>query len=240
MKFFDVEPRSRAWFDHRIGLCTSSNFHKILTSKTLKVSSQAPKYMAELIAERITGEQTEGYQSEWMVRGQDVEDSIWRSYEVYTDAETSRGGFFTNDAGTIGCSPDRLVGADGIVECKAPMLTTQILYILAEGPDDDYKVQCQGQLMVSERDWVDVFSWHPQLFLPPIRIYRDEKFIAILRPVLDRFIETLLACWERLDREYGPFARPEPAAAQEDYDALGVTEDDVNAILAAQAERGAQ
>ena len=28
------------------------------------------------------------------------------------------------------------------------------------------------------REWVDVFSYHPLLFLPPVRVYRDEAVIA--------------------------------------------------------------
>src|ERR1700678_334474 len=148
MIFYDVEPRTEAWQKLRLGIPTSSNFHKIITPRKMGISSQAPKYMHELLGEWISGEQSEGYQSEWMIRGQEVEDSIWKSYEAYADIETTRGGFFTSDDGMIGCSPDRLVGTSGDLEAKAPMLTTQVGYALSEGPDDDYKTQLQGRFLI--------------------------------------------------------------------------------------------
>jgi hypothetical protein len=231
--FYDVEPLSEAWLTLRLGIPTSSQFHRIITPKKMQISSQAPKYMHELLAEWITGEQIEGFQSEWMIRGVEVEDSIWKAYEGYADTETQRGGFFTTDDGMAGCSPDRLVGDDGDLEAKAPMLTTQIGYALAEGPDDDYKTQLQGRFMIHEREWIDIFSWHPKLFLPPIRVHRDDKFIAALKPVLEQFTHTMLECRLVLEKRFGPFERPkkEERAAPDDPGELGVTDEDVEIIL---------
>jgi YqaJ-like recombinase protein len=239
MKFFDVEPRSEQWRTLRLGAVTSSNFDRILTPKTMKVSAQAKKYLAELLSEFITGEECESVQTQWMQRGTEVEDDIWRCYEAYTGTETQRGGYFCSDDQLIGASPDRRVGDPGLLEAKAPMLTTQILYGLGEGPDSDYLVQVQGQLMVSEREWVDIFSWHPKLFIPPIRVYRDEKFIAVLRPVLETFVEQMLEARFVLETKFGPFVRytPEPPLAPDDPGALGVSDSDLELILAEQAKR---
>lgn len=209
MKFYDVSPLSPEWRQLRLGLVTASNFHKIITPKTMKLSSQAQMYMNQLLGEWLTGEEVETYQSDWMARGQEVEDQIWKSYEAYTEVETSRGGFFIDDAGLIGCSPDRLVGMNGDLEAKAPMIQTQISYAL-DGLSDDYKCQVQGRMMIHEREWVDLFAWHPQLFIPPIRIFRDDKFIAVLRTVLGAFVDQMLEKRLVLEREFGPFVRREP------------------------------
>lgn len=236
MIFHDCEPRSEEWRKFRLGIPTSSNFHKIITPKTRKISSQAPKYMHQLLAEWITGEDIEGYQSEWMVRGQDVEDEIWKAYENYTGTETERGGFITTDDGMVGCSPDRLVGIVGDLEAKAPMIQTQVAYALAGGPDEDYMCQIQGRLFIHGREWVDIFSWHPKLFVPPIRVYRDDKFIAELKPLLTSFVETMLNCRVVLEQRFGPFTRPEPPEAQQ-HTELDITDADVTAILQDQAAR---
>ena len=227
MKFYDVEPRSQEWYRLRLGLPTSSCFHRIVTPKTLQLSKQATPYMHQLLAEWITGEQIEGYQSDWMVRGAEIEDQIYKAYESYTGTETKRGGFFTTDDGLIGCSPDRLVGDDGDLETKAPAIQTQVGYALSAGPDEEYMLQLQGRLLIHERSWIDVFAWHPRLFIPPKRVYRDEKIIAGLRSGLAVFVDHMLKAREELESKFGPFVKPEPV------DTFGVSDDDVEAIIQA-------
>lgn len=233
MKFYDVNPLSPEWRQLRLGRATASNFHRIITPRTMKPSSQSTAYRNQLLGEWVTGQEIESYQSDWMQRGQEVEDKIWKSYESYAEVETSRGGFFTDDSGLIGCSPDRLVGTSGDLEAKAPMIHTQISYAL-DGLSDDYKCQVQGRMMIHGREWVDLFTWHPNLFIPPIRVYRDEKFISAFRPILDQFIGELLDARLRLERDFGPFIRTEPADEPPADDRFGVTEADVEMILEAQ------
>lgn len=209
MKFYDVEPLSQEWRSIRLGIPTASNFHKILTPKKLALSDQSEKYMYELLAEWMTGEETESYKSEFMQRGNDVEDQIWKAYEAYTGVETSRGGFFTTDDGLIGGSPDRLVGEVGDLEAKAPMIHTQVGYAIS-GIDDAYMLQLQGRLWLHKRDWVDIFPWHPKLFIPPVRIRPIDKFQTAIGEVIPAFVKTMLEARIKLEDKYGPFTRPEP------------------------------
>ncbi|KKL06567.1 hypothetical protein LCGC14_2594720, partial [marine sediment metagenome] len=53
------------------------------------------------------------------------------------------------------------------------------------------KAQCQGQLMVSQRQWVDFMS-HSR-GLPPliIRVERDEAYIAALKIDVEEFVGEL-------------------------------------------------
>lgn len=230
MIYHDVAPRSKEWFAVRLGIPTSSEFHKIITPKTLKVSSQAPAYMHRLLAEWVTGQQVENWQGDWMERGVELEDEAVAAYELLTGLETERGGFITTDDGMLGCSPDRLIGTVGDLELKSPLIQTQIGYAL-DGLSDEYRCQVQGRLLIHEREWVDLFSYHPLFSIPPVRITRDEKFIAILRPVLDQFVQTMLACRLELEQRFGPFTRPEPEQAKEASDWLGVSQADLDAIL---------
>ena len=226
------EPRSAEWFALRLGIPTASEFHRILTPKTLKVSSQAPAYMHRLLGEWITGEQVENYQSEFMVRGQELEDQAISAFELLTDIETSPGNFISTDDGWLGCSPDRLIGDDSDLEIKCPLIQGAVGYAL-NGLSEEHVCQVQGRLMIEERDSVYVFAYHPRLSIPPLRVSRDERFIAIMRPVLQQFVETMLACRVSLEQRFGPFPRPQPEA-RPNADELGVSDEDVDAIIAAQ------
>jgi YqaJ-like viral recombinase domain len=230
MIYHACAPRSREWYALRLGIPTSSEFSRIITPKTMKISSQAPGYMNRLLAEWVTGQQVENFQSEYMVRGQELEDEAIAAYEMLTGAETSPGGFVTTDDGMLGCSPDRLIGNDGDLELKCPLIQTQIGYAL-NGLDDEYKCQVQGRLMIHEREWVDLFSYHPLFSIPPLRVYRDEKFIRVLRPVLEQFVTTMLNARVLLEQRYGPFVRVEPKDEPAPMDGLGVSNEDVEEIL---------
>lgn len=232
MIYHACEPRSQEWHALRLGIPTSSEFHKIITPKTMKLSSQAPAYMYRLIAEWVTGEQVENFASQWMDRGTELEDSAKLAYEALTDTETSPGGFITTDDGLLGCSPDRLIGEEGDLELKCPLIQTQVGYALGSGVDEEYMAQLQGRMMITGRQWVDIFSYHPRLVIPVIRVKRDEKYIGILRPVMQTFVDLLIAKRLELEQKYGPFLRPEPEP-EPDYSRDFISEDDVEAIIAA-------
>jgi hypothetical protein len=236
--FHDVEGRSEQWFALRLGIPTSSEFHKIITPKKLELSKQAPGLMYRLLAEWITGEQVENFESEYMIRGTELEDRAVLAYEMLTDTETSRGGFITTDDGMLGCSPDRLIGEVGDLEIKCPLIQTQVGYALTGEVGDDYMAQLQGRMFIHGREWVDIFSYHPRLSIPPLRIQRNEKFIAALQPVLASFVATMLEARELLERRFGPFVRETATPlADEDPGALGVTQADVEEILRVQGAK---
>lgn len=233
MIFHDVESNSPEWYQLRLGIPTSSEFHKIITPKKLELSKQAPGYMYRLLAEWVTGEQLENFQTEWMERGTELEDKAVLAYEMLTDQETSRGGFITSDDGFLGCSPDRLIGTVGDLEIKCPLIQTQIEYALTGTVGEDYLAQLQGRMLIHGREWIDIFSYHPRLSIPALRVVRDEKFIAALRPILDQFVATMLECRMELERRFGPFIREAPVRDNR-HDEFGVTDEDVEEILAAQ------
>jgi hypothetical protein len=237
MKFYPVAPRSEEWHRLRLGIPCSSEFHKIMTPKTRKLSSQAPNYMYRLLAEWLTGEQIENFESEYMVRGVELEDQAMLAYETLKDIETQPGGFITTDDGMMGCSPDRLVGADGDLELKCPLIHTQVKYALEGTVDDDYMCQLQGRMMIHGREWVDIFAYHPRLIIPPVRVVRDEKFIADLRGTVAAFVDTMLNCRVKLEQRFGPFTRPQ--TEEPDHSQDWITKQDEEDIIAAMRENNA-
>jgi hypothetical protein len=98
-----------------------------------------------------------------------------------------RVGFITDDAHTVGCSPDRLVGDDGLLEIKAPLPHTQIEYWLSGAVNERFWPQLQGQLYVSQRNWVDILCWHDVLPKFVMRVEPDAAFIKALDRELQSF-----------------------------------------------------
>jgi len=188
----DIQQGSAAWLELRAGIPTASNFHRILTPSG-KPSTQATDYLHGLLAERMMGHPLVEHVSLWMQRGQDLEAEAVLYYELQRECATERLGFCTNDAGTIGASPDRLVGEDGLLEIKVPKDSTHVGYLLAEPVDKAYYPQIQGQLWIAERQWLEILSYHPELPPALVRVERDEDFIARLAAATTAFAECLVA-----------------------------------------------
>ncbi len=226
------EPRSREWFLMRLGVPTSSEFHKIVTPGG-KISAQAEGYAHTLLAELMLGRSLDTPETQWMVRGQELEDEAIKAYELVAGVETSLGGFITNDDGTLGCSPDRLVGEDGILEMKVPAPNTHVGYLVSRDFGKEKWPQVQGQLLVSGRKWVDLMSYHPELPPVVIRAERDEKYIAILAPALATFVEQLRLMRESLIAKYGPFPEMKIVEDAEPKGYFDLTDEDLDRMFSA-------
>lgn len=191
-RIYDCVQGTTEWLALRAGIPTASNFDRIVTPGG-KPSKSAEKYMLHLLAERLIGEPIEdrGY-SHWMDRGSEMEAEAVNFYEFQRDVETVKVGFVTNEAGTVGASPDRFVGDKGLLEIKAPSEAIHMGYLLQTGSAyKEYRVQVQGQLWVCEREWSDTESYHPQLPEALYRVERDEPFIELLAAGVTAFTEVL-------------------------------------------------
>jgi len=231
---YDFLQRSEEWQRARLGIPTSSEFHKIITPKTGKVSAQSDSYMHVLLAEWMLGAPLPSVETEYMQRGAELEDQAVKAYEFETRLETETVGFITDDAGIIGCSPDRLVSGGGCLEIKCPAANTHVGHMLQRALDEKHAPQTQGQLLITGRAWVDTVSYYPGLPTVVIRSPRREDYIANLKAALDAFVETMLKAREAIVQKYGQFPIVRDRAAVDECGVLGVSDADVEAILAAQ------
>ncbi len=174
------------WLRLRCGIPTASAFDKIVTPKG-KLSTSAESYRNALLAERIMGHSIEERVSMWMDRGRDLEAEAVAYYEGIRELDTVRVGFLTNDEKTIGASPDRFVGDEGLLEIKVPKEHTHVHYLLSRSVDAAYYPQVQGQLWISGRRWADILSYHPEMPPALIRVARDEEYIATLAEAVTAF-----------------------------------------------------
>ena len=188
MKILDVVQNSPEWFSARCGIPTASNFDKIITAKG-EPSKQRTKYLYQLAGERITGIAEETYQNATMLRGIEMEVEARQLYSLITGQDVVEVGFCLAEG--YGASPDGLVAETGCLEVKCPNLATHVGYLLENTLPTDYFQQTQGQLLVTERKWVDFMSYYPWLHPLIIRVNRDEDFIKKLKIELEVFTQEL-------------------------------------------------
>lgn len=198
MIIHDCVQGTTEWSCLRAGIPTASGFDRILTPGG-KPSKSAEAYMFSLLAERIMQRPIVEFTSHWMDRGSQMEAEAVNFYQFQRDCETVKVGFITNNEGTIGASPDRLVGEDheGLLEIKVPAEHTHVSYLLKKAVDQTYYPQVQGQLWIAERQWSDILSYHPEMPPALIRVERDEEFIALLSTAVCAFSQ----CLEEMSRD---------------------------------------
>ena len=172
-----VEQGSDEWLQLRCGLLTASEMKLILTP-TLKAANndKTRAHAYELAYQRITNHVEPQYISDAMLRGQ--EDEIY-ARQAYADhyAPVTETGFVTNDKWgfTIGYSPDGLVSDDGLIECKSRCGKYQVQTIASDAVPDDYVLQLQTALLVTERKWIDFISYCGGLPVFVKRVEPDEQ-----------------------------------------------------------------
>ena len=159
-----MEQRSPEWFAARLGKVTASRVADILAVTKSGPSASRKNYMAELIAERLTGKPAQAFTSPAMQWGTDNEPLARSAYEFMTDATVQEVGFVDHPhIADFGASPDGLVGEDGLVEIKCPNTATHLDTLLGAEIDARYVTQMQVQMACTGRKWCDFVSFDPRL-----------------------------------------------------------------------------
>lgn len=198
MLALQIEQGSAEWHAAKVGVPSASNFDKIITTKG-EPSKQAEKYLWRLAGERVSGRSEDAYQNAAMQRGVEMEAEAREFYELTHDVQVERVGIvYPNEDKKYACSPDSLVGADGGLEIKCPLISTHVGYLLNGSLPAEYFQQVQGNLLVTGRNWWDFLSYFPGLKPLLIRVTRDEKFIKSLSVELEMFCVKLNETIERI------------------------------------------
>jgi len=198
MKIIDVQQNSPEWFFARLGIPTASNFDKIVDTKG-QPSKQKTKYMNKLAGEKVSGLQEETYTNGIMQRGIEMEDEARKLYELQADKEVKQVGLCVSEGNIIyGASPDGLIGSDGLLEIKCPLIATHVSYLLENKLPTDYYQQTQGQLLVTGRKWVDFMSYYPGIKPFIVRVKPDKAFQEALKRELTIFCAELAQVVERI------------------------------------------
>ncbi len=188
-----IEQGSDEWRRLRAGIPTASEFSALLAKGEGKTRAAL---MRRLAGERITGEPEETFSNGAMARGKEMEAKARATYALVTDAEPRLVGFVRN--GNCGASPDAFLGEDGVLELKTAKPSVLIALLEADRFPLEHIAQCQGALLVTGRQWVDICVFWPGLPMLVKRAYRDVVYLANLRKEIDTFNADLAAMVERI------------------------------------------
>lgn len=189
-----TEQGSKEWKAERAGKATASRIADIMAKTKSGPSASRANYLAQLVAERLTGEASEGFTNAAMAHGTATEPEARNAYAFATDADVKQVGFIPHPSiEWSGASPDGLIGDDGLVEIKCPNTATAIDTLLGGAIDRKYVLQMQWQMACTGRKWCDFVSYDPRLpasmSLFVKRVDRDEMLIADIQREVSAFLK---------------------------------------------------
>lgn len=195
------------WHALRVGKVTASRVADVVAKTKTGWGASRANYMAELIAERLTGIPAPSFQNEAMRWGTECEPDARVAYEFRTDAGVDEVGFVDHPRIPMtGASPDGLIGTDGLLELKCPNTATHIDTLLGGVVPGKYVTQMHWQMACTERAWCDFASYDPRLpesmRLFVQRVARDDKLIGELEKNVTEFLAELAAKVAALTERY--------------------------------------
>ena len=194
LQIFDCAQNTDEWHEARRGVVTASEFHKVLAKGEGKTRRS---YMHTLAGEIVAGRVEPGYSNQYMIRGKDDEGSAVCEYEALTGEVVIPCGFMRR--GDVGCSPDGLIGDDGMIEAKTKNYDLHIACLDNGDVPSTHLAQVQGALWVSQRKWLDFVSYSKGLPLFVKRVNPDLGYHARLKVEIDDFLAELKKTIERIN-----------------------------------------
>lgn len=201
MQIIECAQNSEEWLRARMGIPTASMFSTVLASgRGGGESKTRATYLRKLAGEIITGEPMENFTNVHTERGHTMEPDARNYYALVTGNTPKQVGFIRS--GDKGGSPDSLIGEDGLLEIKTALPHILIGYIEADEFPSEHVAQCQGNLWVSGRQWLDLVVYWPKMPTFIKRIERDPVYIAKLTKAVAEFNAELDALVARV-KAYG-------------------------------------
>lgn len=192
-----MEQRSPEWFAARCGKVTASRLYDVMARTKSGYAASRQNYMAELICQRLTGKQEEGFTNAAMMRGTELEPVAREMYALNEfDAVISEVGLIDHPTITgFAASPDGLVNDDGLIEIKCPNTWTHLKTLKTGAPKRQYLLQMHAQMMCTGRKWCDFVSFDdrlpPELAYFKTRINFDEVLAAEIEQEVVKFLAEL-------------------------------------------------
>lgn len=185
--------RTEAWFSDRLGKVTASRVADVLATTKSGPSASRDNYMAELVCERLTGTRQEVFVNAAMQRGTDLEPIARDAYSFVTGNSVVEVGFVPHPTiAMAGCSPDGLIGDDGLVEIKCVGTAKHISLLTGTKPEAKYVHQVMWQMACTGRRWTDLAYYDDrlpvELQLHVVRIERDDEAVANMEAKITAFL----------------------------------------------------
>lgn len=191
-----IEQGTQEWFAQRLGKVTASRIKDVMAKTKSGPAASRKNYMMELLCQRLTGNREEGFTSNAMLRGIELEPLARSAYELHSGVMVKEASFVVHsEYSDTGASPDGFVGDDGLVEIKCPNTAQHIACIQSGKYDDKYFWQMQHQMWCTGRYWCDFASFDDRLPEPlqlfVCRVERDSQAISDISDAVLEFIGEL-------------------------------------------------
>lgn len=167
MESAEMEQGTQEWKDARLGFVTASRIHDVLSKPRSKGSVESAgrrNYKAQLALELFSGKASkeDEYENWWMKRGRELEPDARSEYELQRGVMVQTCGFIIHPSiPRYGCSPDGLIGSDGLVQIKC-LTRANHIDCLTSGIPSDRIAQMTCELSVTGREWNEFCSYHPE------------------------------------------------------------------------------
>lgn len=200
---FDCEQRSDEWFQLHIGIPTASNFGAVMATGADSDSKMRAKLMNRMAAEILYQRPMDTYSNADMDHGIEIEPDAADHYAFTRGGDLKTIGFIRRTIRdplfgdlVVGCSPDRLVDKDGLLQIKR-MRPDLIVQLVDSGRfPSEHRWQCHGEIWVTGRQWADLKIYYAETvngtlhqfpISPVYRLERNEGIIADLRKGVENF-----------------------------------------------------
>lgn len=180
------------WLTERMGLCTASNFSKVLATIKSGEAAERRNYRIRLALERITSRQQDCFVNDAMKLGTEREPLARMAYELLTGNNVMEVGFCRHPTLDCGASCDGIIDAKKGVEFKCPSPGKHVEYMHQKSEPPEYTAQIQGCIWMTDRTEWDFASFNPefpdnaQLIVRTVR--RDQAYIDRLQSAVEVFL----------------------------------------------------
>lgn len=174
---FDIQQNTEQWLAIKVGKFSASIAADLLMDKK---TSGYSNLIEKIVEERITGMPTESKTfsgNSYTDRGHEFEPVAREDYEFRSFNDVVQVGVVELDDWCL-CSPDGLIGENGLIQIKCPIFNTQKEYLKTKKVPGNYYKQMQFELFVTGREYNIFYSYHPFLPAVEIKVERDEIMIA--------------------------------------------------------------
>lgn len=201
MIIHDGAQGDESWLALRAGRVTASEFSNLVTEKWAirkPDTGMFHTYLVRKLAERWIGKPIDdGFTSKAVEQGTLLEDEAFNWVAGIMDKEITRPAFISMENLSAGCSPDGIIGEEGL-ELKCAYPQTQARWLLEQGCPESHQAQVHFSMAVT-----GFKRWHfvgysrrlPKVFRT---IERDEKIQGIIADALAGFLGHLNAGYKRL------------------------------------------
>jgi putative phage-type endonuclease len=203
----DLIQGTAEWLAARAGSLGASSMGDALAKTKTGWGASRANLKARLVTERITGVPTETFTNDAMRRGIELEPQARAMYSFHSGHDVAEVGIVLHP--TIKhshCSPDGLIGDDGMVEIKCCGAARHIEMLTDSPPEDRYVKQCLWQMACTGRKWVDLTYFHPDLpeamQLVIHRIERNDALIIDMEDEVSAFLAEVAATVADLEARY--------------------------------------